>query len=145
MSIFRFGFRHGARYAFGVFLLQLLFLAGTQAQQSPTSDDRLLARFEAEHLSMLAAEHPQILAYWNYYLDHSYYLADVPPEKGVGMETIDLPDDGVINIFELPVKPAARERVYYKVSGSDQLLILYSEFEMAARFRAATEPKSATE
>lgn len=67
--------------------LVLVITAGTslfsQNSNKVTPDPRLYQCFEKTYIDNLLVNNPEMIAYYNYYLDHSYYVASLKAEKEV--------------------------------------------------------------
>jgi hypothetical protein len=114
------------------------------AQTAPlVPDERLLAVFEADHLEKLRTESPLQLLRYNFYLDHGWFWADIPAGKAKGAEgfqVIPLAGTDRINIFavqrELNLQRAFDRPTYYRVEGTDKVLVLRAEKTFARLFDA---------
>lgn len=67
-----------------VFILAL-FLCGISYSQNSTAhpDSRLLECFSAAEIEQMENTQPELIRYYNYYLDHSYYTVSLNLEKPV--------------------------------------------------------------
>ena len=127
------------------FLFALLVFAAPLAAQDQAlrPDERLLTVFDAAHLEMLRTESPLQLLRYNYYLDHSWFLVKVPAEKAKGAEgfpVVHIADAQQLNILaaqrDLNLQRAFDRPTYYRLEGTDQVLVLRSEKEFARMFDA---------
>ena len=128
-------------------IVLILFVAGAlsatlHAQTSPLiPDQRLLAVFDADHLEKLRTDSPLQLLRYNFYLDHGWFLTDIPPGKtkgAEGFEVIRLADTDRINILavqrELNLSRAFDRPTYYRVEGTNKVLVLRAEKTFARLF-----------
>ncbi|MCA1763305.1 MAG: hypothetical protein ABR574_09270 [Cryomorphaceae bacterium] len=102
-------------------------------------DQRLTAKFSEEQLQDYRQNHPAVLAYWNFYLENSYEIAsNLPMEKlnGNDLPTIKLRNPDKFNIFESDLHPDGYSTKYFRIKGSNDVLILFSKSEIAERFNA---------
>lgn len=102
-------------------------------------DDRLLAKFSEEQLEDYRENHPGVLDYWNFYIDNSYEIAsDLPLEKLNGNDLVELKIRNIdkFNILEEDLHPDGYSSKYFRIKGSNDVLILFSKSEIAERFNA---------
>lgn len=115
--------------------LALLAIFPVMLSAQDNFDQRLLERFTQTQIRDFQQNHPSVLAYWTYFLDHSYTIADIPAQKAVPFaESISVAnvDDFNILAYELPVNRYAS--TYYRIEGSDKFLILRSGQEITSGF-----------
>ncbi len=114
-----------------LFLLSLTTFAYTQQQSNHTNlpiDSRLFDAFDGEYLENLRTGNPFLLQRWNFYLDNSWYLTELPTEKAQAeYPSIRIDDVNNINIFLLERKFQLRrdweKQMIYKIEDSDQALV----------------------
>lgn len=118
-----------------VLLLTILCLTGTLKGQSDF-DERLLVKFNEERITQLQKEHPEIINYWTFYLDNSYYILDgqtsgktIPTDNLVEIDNLD-----DFNILELGLAMNRDQSTTYKIAGSSKYLMLLSNREFVNAF-----------
>jgi hypothetical protein len=108
-------------------LTGILFTIGVSHAQE--ADQRLYKSYSSHYLEQLKSENPQMIRVLNYALDHACYLSAIPEGKDFGNLTeislsslTELP-----NFAELGLK-IEKSNQYFKVTGSQQLLVVKSEW-----------------
>lgn len=125
------------KYTFNVALILGLmsFSLLVSAQNSTESDARLADKFSKKELRSLSQDE---LNYWTFFLDNSYQIVDVPKEKPdavqssiklSGMEKKD------INVFKLGLKSHAFARDYFKIEGTDKMLVVLPLTEIDQKYK----------
>lgn len=108
------------------------------AQSKTDFDERLFAKFSKKELQEMNAKD---LNYWTYYLDNGYKIAPIPKEKPdafpmeIKLKSLNKED---INILSLDLKPHAVVTQYYRIKGTDKILLLLNETEVNRNFNANT-------
>ncbi|MCK5856340.1 MAG: hypothetical protein KAG64_02555 [Bacteroidales bacterium] len=105
-------------------------------------DQRLIDYLGAEKVANIQESSPDLIAYYNFYLDNAYTLADVPSDKLTdnNFPTLDLPlrngkvDTKKLNILMLDIQRKYDVSVYYKINGSSQVMIFLSEIEFVKKY-----------
>ena len=127
-----------------LFVTLLAISPGLCAQtNAPVPDDRLLAVFDADHLEKLRTESPLQLHRYNYYLDNGWFIVDIPAGKEAGalqFPVVHIEDPEHLNIFvaqrELALKRVFDRPTYYRLEGTDKVLVLRAEKTFARMFDA---------
>ncbi len=107
-----------------------LAVGGAVTAQNTTPDARLLKKYTQEQLTQIQKNNPEEIAYLNYCADHAYYLAPMPSEKGGAKElkgTLTIADVNNINFFELGLNIVEDDYQYYRINGSDKMLVVRSK------------------
>lgn len=125
-----------------IFCALWLFVGSLSAQNAVLqTDNRLYAAFEKAHLELLKEKNPLQLLRYNYYLDHAWFLVAIPEGKSAGAEqfpVIRLADPQNANIFlaqeALGLKRHFDRPSYYRVEGTNQILVMRSEQEFVRMF-----------
>lgn len=102
-------------------------------------DDRLLAKFSEEQLEDYRENHPDILDYWDFYLDNSYEItSDIPLKKlnGNDLAEVKMRNRDKFNILDSKLHPDGYSTKYFRIKGSNDVLILFSKSEIAERYNA---------
>jgi len=94
-------------------------------------DSRLLEIHGSDYLESLQTLNPFLLKRWNFYLDHSWYVTELPAEKDTGaFATIKIEDFDHLNIFALERKFDLKrdwdKQLVCKVENSNKALVLLS-------------------
>jgi hypothetical protein len=117
----------------GFFALLVTF-ANAQENQAHTRlsfDHRLLAVYDADHLSTLQAENPFLIQRLNFYLDHAWYISPLPVEKITpDMPSVKIDDLDNINILVLEKEQHLtrdwEKLMIYRIENSDKALVFLS-------------------
>ncbi|RUA30124.1 MAG: hypothetical protein DSY76_02720 [Bacteroidetes bacterium] len=107
-------------------------------------DTRLVDYLGQEKLAILQKNDPDIIVYYNYFLDNSYIIQTLPADKlkGGNYKTLNLPlsagqvDRKKLNVLKLDIQRKYDQRVYYKIAGSQEVLIFLSEKEFMKKYNA---------
>ncbi len=100
-----------------------------------TPDQRLVDYLGAEKVAIMQKSNPSLIHYYNFFLDNSYTIEDVPADKldGNNFQTLTLPLDGSevdtkkLNVLKLNIQRKYNESIYFKIKGSNQIFIMLSE------------------
>lgn len=118
------------------FIFILVFASYYAIAQTSNFDQRLLSKFTEKELQEMQSKNPATLSYWNYYAANAFQIMDLPAEKAVAHEikgTIKLASLNSVNIFDLHLTPLTKDYQYYKIEGTDKLLVILSEEQIKAR------------
>ena len=118
-----------------------LFLAGFSSL-SIIPDSRLIDFLGAEKTAILEKNNPDLIRYYNFYLENSYVLSVVPNDKLIenNFDEVALPltnglvDTKKLNVLLIEVQRKYEERIYFKVKDSNELLIFLSEKELMVKY-----------
>ena len=107
-------------------------------------DARLVDYLGEEKLAILQKNDPDIIVYYNYFLDNSYIIQTLPADKlkGGNYKTLNLPlrggkvDTKKLNVLKLDIQRKYDQRVYYKIANSQEVLIFLSEKEFMKKYNA---------
>lgn len=116
-------------------VLAVFTFTSVQAQDKP--DSRLLSKFSKKELKTMDAAS---LDYWTFYLENSIEIADLPKGKGDNAveQTISLKsmDKQAINVFKLGLEPHEYARDYFRIEGTDKMIIVLPHTEIDKNFKA---------
>jgi len=103
----------------------------TETHTHLTIDERLYAVFDRGYLEKLRTTQPFFIQRWNFYLDHSWYLSDLPPEKAkAAYPVVHIANLENINILLLEKEQNLRKdwnkREVYAIEGTNQALVFYA-------------------
>lgn len=104
-------------------LVLALFLGLQTYAQKGATDPRLSDRFSALQISTMDESR---IAYWTYYLDHSYTIMDVPVEKATQLgelEVIDISSDD-FHGFSLILDSYHKEGAYLKFKDEGKMVAI---------------------
>ncbi len=94
-------------------------------------DSRLLAIYSGDYLENLQTANPFLIKRWSFYLDHSWYLTELPAEKALDSQTTIRVDDlKDINILLLEKQHDLHrewdKQTVIKIENTDKALVLIS-------------------
>jgi hypothetical protein len=113
-----------------VLLLQSL------SAQSTDYDQRLLARYSAENIMTLQQEHPAIIDYWTYYLDHRVTINELPAEKlDTQLGTIEV-DLNEFNILDLDISAYEENGGTLRIKGTNKVMQISSQKHFLKAYNA---------
>lgn len=139
--------RHGlismpeTNYRFMRILAMLFMLFTSVAVHAQTDfDKRLLAKFEEAQIQSLLEKNPEVIAYWTYFLDHGYEVVDIPSEKAESVtEVISLGrNKSNFNILATEVGTPGEHPRYFRIAGTNQMLVVRSNDDFIQKFKAHT-------
>ncbi|MBK9012599.1 MAG: hypothetical protein IPM82_00075 [Saprospiraceae bacterium] len=92
-------------------------------------DSRLLEIYSGDYLEHLQTANPFLLKRWNFYLDNSWYLTELPSEKDMdSYATIRIEDLSNINIMSIERKFDLKrnwdKQLVCKIENTNQALVL---------------------
>ena len=92
---------------------------------------------------------PDTYAYWNFYVANAYQIMDLPNEKSNAHEIkgiAKIQDMNLINIFDLKYIPLVKDYQYYRIEGTNKLIVILSEEQIKAHYLKlvvnSTEPST---
>lgn len=105
-------------------------------------DPRILDYLGQEKLDITMKNNPELIRYYNFFLENSYIVSDVPQNKldENNFPAIELPlvngkvDTKKLNVLLLDIKRKYDERSYFKVKNSKQVFIMLSEKEFIEKY-----------
>ena len=119
-----------------LFLAAALVLTMSSVSAQDKVDNRLLSKFSKKELKSLDAE---ALNYWTFYLENSFEIADLPKGKGDDAveQTIALKsmDKKELNVFDLGLEPHEFARDYFRIEGTDKMIIVLPHTEIDKNFK----------
>lgn len=129
------------KFILGLFFFGSIFtfaMAQAPAHTHISIDPRLYEAFDSQHLENLVTENPFLIQRWNYYLDNSWYLDDLPPEKeSAEYPSVNIEDIENINILVLEREQQLRRdwdrRIIYRITGHQKVLVFYSGKEFTEK------------
>jgi hypothetical protein len=122
-------------FSIALFLGSVGFSQGLSAQNSAAPDARLADRFSKKELKSLTNDE---LTYWTFYLDNCYLIVDVPKEKtdavpaSIKLDGLDKKD---VNVFKLGLKPHAFARDYFRIEGTEKMLVVLPQTEIDQKLK----------
>jgi hypothetical protein len=118
-------------------LFVLISSATTFAQVEISIDERLYDVFDATFLKKLQADKSFHLHYYNFSLDNSYEIIEIPKEKNMKLPKVKIKDLSKINILKLQQEQKLTKSydtpTYYQIKGSDKFLMIRSEKDFIKR------------
>ncbi len=125
--------------SFIALLAILLVSNNTFAQNTESLDSRLNAKFSKKELKSLDQSE---LDYWTFYLENSFEIVDIPKEKPdavpatISLKSLDKKD---INVFKLGLTPHEFARDYFRIEGTNKMIIVLPQTEIDANFKKQTK------
>ncbi|MEZ4961490.1 MAG: hypothetical protein R2830_16805 [Saprospiraceae bacterium] len=130
------------KFLIPAFLFVTCFATFVHAQpQTHTAnpiDARLYEVFDGSYLEKVNTENPFLIQRWNYYLDHAWYITDLPAEKAqAGYPIINLENPEHFNILlvekEQHLKRDWEKQMIYRIGDSKKALVFYPGKEFNER------------
>lgn len=107
-----------------------LFAQDAKENSVVQPDARLYEVYAADYLQRLQTKNPFLIQRWNFFLDHGFYVTDMPAGKDMTYSEITVADVDKINILQLEKEQNLtrdfNKRMRYRIAGTDKLLICYS-------------------
>lgn len=105
-------------------------------------DQRIIDYLGQEKVDIITKNNPDLISYYNYFLDNSYMVASVPQDKlnDNNFQEIDLPlkngkvDIKTLNVLKLEIQRKYDERIYFKVKNSNEIFVILSEKEFIEKY-----------
>lgn len=127
-------------FTLGLVFLTFIIFAQTQNQAHTDLpiDERLHDVYETDYLERLKIENPFLLQRWNFYLDHAWYITDLPNEKDSESYTfISIADLDKVNILllekEQNLKKDWNKQQVYKIENTNKVLVYYAGKEFTKK------------
>lgn len=122
-----------------IFILTFCLFLGNAlfSQSSGNYDKRLLAKYSEEQIQNLQQNHPSIIAFWTYFLDHGYYISEISASKNYSfVETLDIKESDLnkICLFNLDLPHPLDKYTFYKIQDSNKMLVLYPRNLLVEKF-----------
>ncbi|MBK8563793.1 MAG: hypothetical protein IPN76_10745 [Saprospiraceae bacterium] len=116
---------------FSTCLATFVTAQSTLSHTATPIDSRLYAIHSGEYLESLQSANPFLLKRWAFYLDHSWYLTDLPAEKAKeAATTVRVEDLDAINILLLEKQFALHrdweKQTVIKIEKTDKAIVLIS-------------------
>jgi len=116
-------------------LILLFFGVSLSTFSQGDFDKRLLAKFSEEQILKMEADHQNSLEYWEYYLDNSYIVVDVPAGKSADeFPALKYKSAEKFNILEEDITMDSVAKKHYQISGTNKMLVLLSSKEFTEKF-----------
>ncbi|MBT6685226.1 MAG: hypothetical protein HOB05_02760 [Bacteroidetes bacterium] len=130
---------------FSVILLCLLIIDISATAQNKSSDifspdNRLFDCFENSYIEMLQEKNPSLIMYYNFFLDSSYYVVDLPAEKQEfvnKLESLDLGNDQdikCVNVLKYDIKLDFEKITYFRLGNTQKMIVFYSGKELFEKY-----------
>ena len=120
-------------------LLLTLTISLSAFAQRNSSNDRLLTKFSQEQLNKMETQQPQMIAYWNYFLDHGYAVNSGLNEK-FKSEAVKKSFSEDVNLFNMDIMPTSKTQVFYD-SSKDLTLVVWSSDLLNRKFNRNNQKK----
>lgn len=105
-------------------IIVLALILGIQSYaQKSSNDPRLLERFSESQLNNMDESR---VAYWTYYLDHTYTIMDVPAEKAPYLEDLVVIDIASADFhgFSMLLDSYQKEGAYLRFQNEDKMVAI---------------------
>lgn len=125
-----------------LFLITFVLSVYSANGQSNSFDTRLLSKFSIAELNEMQSKSPDTYAYWNFYVANAFQVADLPSGKSNAHEiksSVKVLDMDKVNIFDLHFVPSPKDFQYYRIEGTDKLLVIISEEQIKEKFLKSTK------
>ena len=119
--------------------------------QTPVPDSRLSEVFSEKYIVKALYYNPQVIDYWNYYLDNSYKVVDnIPEDKLSTYENLSdviktkqdfQPsfDEANFNVLMFAPTLFKEQESAYRMGDTDKLIVFYSKDDFLAAFNAQSD------
>lgn len=129
-------------------------MAQTSAADAVVPDSRLSEFFPDKHIQKLLTHQPEIISYWNYFLDNSYVIQSLPNEKAnsyrnfadlakINPETNEQFDvslnESEINVLLFNLRIQKDKRTTFRLGDTGKTITFYSKDEFLASYNAASD------
>lgn len=105
-------------------IIVLALILGIQSYAQKTSNDpRLLERFSESQLNNMDESR---VAYWTYYLEHTYTIMDIPAEKASYLENLEVIDISSEDFhgFSMILDSYQKEGTYLRFQNEDKMVAI---------------------
>lgn len=104
-------------------LLALIFSGLSMSAQRNEIDPRLEAKFSQEQLQNMPEAR---IAYWNYYLDHSFEIMDIAEEKADYLQELEVIGVASSDFHGLSITldTYQKEGAYLRFKGEDKMVVI---------------------
>ncbi len=117
--------------------LSILALLAFSTTSNPVPNSKLIEAFGKEKVEFIIKNNPQLIYYYNFYLDNVWYLSPLPQDKEKAQNIegqVVLPltssgkvDKSKVNVLKLKIKRYYDKPSYYKIKNTSRLLVFLSE------------------
>ncbi len=125
-----------------LFAAAFVLLVHNISAQAKNYDLRLLSKFSEKELKEMQYQNPETLSYWNFYVANAFQVVDLPNEKSNAHEikgNVQIQNINLINIFDLHYLPLAKDYQYYRIEGTNKLLVILSEEQIKEKFEKTSK------
>lgn len=133
----------------GLVVLLILTVLSSFKQDVSQIRQKVVDALGMEQVKFLEETNPDLLKYYFYFIENSFYIEELPAEKfttSSGLTEIDLPltdnsniDFMKLNILKYKLERNFSQRTTYKVKGINSVLVFYSEKELSEMFSMEKE------
>ncbi|MCX6256288.1 MAG: hypothetical protein NTW49_00040 [Bacteroidia bacterium] len=111
--------------------------AGKSSKVIP--DPRLYECFDASFIQHQLDINPKLILYYNFFLDHSYYITDFPPKADYvcNFPVIDFAagkDLSQLNVLKSNLKLNNKKQTYFQLGDRHQIIVFYTQKELTQKF-----------
>jgi hypothetical protein len=141
-----------------IVFLSMFVMSITIAQaQSNQPDPKLIEGFGQETVDFYIQNAPELIAYYNFFVNYSYKIVDLPQEKMSELdnipsfqikekfisEPVDYSEQGLqnLNILKYDFKLDQIGSMIYKIGNTNKLIVFYSGKEIQTMFNETQKTK----
>lgn len=133
------------KYILSLIFLSFLVSFKTETEVEIKNKEKLIEFLGEKDYEYLKFKNSHLLKYYDYFIDNSYYIIEIPAEKksDVSYDKVDLPlvngkvDTEKLNVLLLDIERDYENQKRYLINGSSQVLVFYSEKEFIEKFNNA--------
>ncbi len=128
----------------GIIFLFILTVFTSFKQDVSIIRAKVVDALGVEQTKFLEQNNPDLLKYYFYFIENSFYIDELPPDKfdtGSGVQEIEfeLTTDGKIdfeklNVLKMKLERSFESRTIYRAKGSNFIVVFYSEKEFSEMF-----------
>ncbi len=125
-----------------IFLLAINGIAHSQSNIAISADARLFDVFDSELVLSIERENPNLLLYYNMFLEDSYEIIELPyKHESIDLySSLDIPEDidpSEINVLQYRLDLKEDEFVLYRLGKTNYLLKFYSMNDFNEKYNQA--------
>jgi len=129
------------------FSLIIAFLVFGYSNNPITPDSRVIDYLGLEKVEIIQKNNPELIRYYNFFLDNAYEIAKVPADKLAdnNFPTLKLPlkngkvDIKKLNVLKLNIERKFDKQVYYKIHNSSEIIVFLSEEDFMKKYNKHRE------
>jgi len=119
----------------------LLLMCSTTYGQNESYDNRLLSLYSHEQITELQDSDPDIIAFWEYYLDNGYMIKKYNPKIHQDIDK-EVTISENLNLLELKIFPDEKVITKYVDRENEKVLIILPKEKLNVLFKNAEKNKN---